>query len=326
MFIKSEELEARYGSKANKATWDADLNADKAQCKLWQRYGGEPFPEDRQNQVFSKITDIRSMLAFKVYINQWKADSQAGRPSSLPDYVYNAYSDIWKVIALSADKFSRAYTASPLTDINFRFYQGPITPPVAIVFSPLVDWICQTKLQELLNGVLDGAQGRPWLASFKVSTMSKDDANKSTNLVTFSTNPLGYFRTLISPSDLTRLVNAQTEAAVAGQPQTDWIHAFPPPGEVKKADDSMKKLLTPPDRKEHTVTSMAVKTSRGGARVRATRKSTQTIMGGLSANKVCSSSTLELFLMSFQWALEDLEWKLSQSNSNDTVAEVGIVR
>ncbi|KAI5988743.1 hypothetical protein EDD15DRAFT_2462463 [Pisolithus albus] len=306
-FIKSEELEARYGSKTNKATWDADLKLDKAQCKLWQRYGGEPFPGDRHHLVFSQITAIRSILPFKVYINQWKADILANRPSSLPDYVYNAYSDIWKVIADSADKFSGAYVASTLTDFNFRFYQGPITPPVDIVFSPLVDWIDETKLQELLNDVLKGAQGRlAWPDSFNVSTMSKDDANKSQTLATFSINPLGYFRTLISPSDLTRLVNAQTEAAVAGQPQTDWIHPFPPPDEVKKADDSMKKLPSPPVRQEYTVTSMAIKASTGGARVRANRTPTQTIMGGLSANK---------------WALDDLGWKLSKSNLNDTVAE-----
>ncbi|KAH9953005.1 hypothetical protein BGW80DRAFT_1414286 [Lactifluus volemus] len=308
-FIKSEELEARYGFKANKATWLEDLKLDKAQCKLWQRYGGEllPKPGDPPHQVFSQITAILPP-SIKFNITQWKNYSKAGRSYTLREFVYDEYSNIWERIAGSANGFSKAYTTSGLSDFNFRFYQGPITPPVDIVFSPLVDWIDAALLRELFEVVLHEAQkkSRTWPDSFNVSTLSKDDADKSSTLVTFSVNPFGYFRTLISPEGLIRLVNAQIEAAEAGEPRTDWIHAFPPPDKVEEADKTMKKLPNPPVPKQQTFTSIAFKKSTRGAQVRLDRKKPLAIMGGLSANK---------------WALNDLGWKLSQSNSNDTVAE-----
>jgi hypothetical protein len=321
-FIKFEELEARYGFKANRATWREDLQHDKARCKQWQPNGGEIL-QNPPHRVFSKITAIVPSYD-KYFIDRLKGDSTA----FVPDPVYDNYRDIWGVIAESADGFSRSYTTSGLSDFNFRFYQGPITPPVNIVFSPLVNQIDETELQQLFEVVLHEAQKKSltWPTSFEVAFMSKDAADKSSELVTFSVNPFGYFRTLIHPKDLIRLVNAQTEAAEAGEPQTDWIHAFPPPDKVKEADDKIMKKLPTPVRKQHTVTSIAFKKSSGGAQARFDSKDAGTIMGGLSANKVCSTSTLELSSDVSQWALDDLGWKLSQSNSNNTVAEVGIVQ
>lgn len=289
-FIKSDELEARYGSEAEIDTLDEDLKHDKAQCKSWTRSGIEdPLLRERVHKVFSQITNISIMRDSKVYIDRWKAGK-----ADLPESVYDNYREIWKSIAQSAADFSGRFIAAHPTDFKFRFYQGPITPPVDIIFSPLVDWINETKLQQLFDDVLKEAKGLTWPASFKASTMSKDDAEKSSTLVTFSTNPFGYFRTLISFNDLTRLVDAQTEPAVAGQPRMHWHHAFPPPNKVKEADDRMKQLPKPPVRKQYTVTRMDIKKSTGGAQAQATRKKTQDIMGGVSANKVCSSSTLEL--------------------------------
>ena len=285
VFIKAEELEARYGKKTIKDTQNDDFRADKARCKRWSRFGGEPFPEDRGNQVFEKISTIRSMISFQVYINKWKSDMAAKRPATLPQDVYDAYSDIWKRIARAADDFSRAYTAAPISDFKFRFFQGPVSPPVELVFSPLVDWIDETELQKLLDDVLQTARANPrltWPSSFNVKTLSKENADKSTSLITFSCNPMGYFRTLITPSDLTRLVEAQ----VSPQKSDVWIHGFPDSARVKEADDEMKKPANPPSRIEFTTTSMLFKPSAGKARVRTNRKPTQTIMGGMSANKV----------------------------------------